>query len=489
MSFMRGERNRMPKARFLFGFLMMMLLGLQGCLPQAVVVPQTGLNSAPAEPEVRSVEVLRSADPQDIRVIARVSLPNACYRLGDATVSQQGWEFSVTLPVQKVSDQGCASVPISQDQVVRLPADKLAPGNYIVLVNGYLGTFNVATAARQPAADLPTAIATPAAVSTAVEAAAAPTEAPTLAPTTNAGKNPSTSPAPTIGPIETIPPAPLPTSTPAPLALAVGKDPANCTNRAAFYGDLTIPDGTPFEAGSRFTKTWLVMNVGSCTWGSGYQLVFAGGDALGAAQKIPLAQAAPRQVVQISVDMTAPVAPQSYVSDWAILSPDGYSFGMGNPGISPLGAKISVVAREAGLPSGLDCGAFRLKDQEQQVLDQINKTRSEYGLYPLELVEDISQVALKHSLEMACYNRESHRGLDGMLYNVRLQRDNIEFQTSNEIIYSGNGGPAGSIKWWMNSPIHKPIVLSSKYTKVGIGFVYYNGNPYKQRITVDFIHP
>ncbi len=90
---------------------------------------------------------------------------------------------------------------------------------------------------------------------------------------------------------------------------------------------------------------------------------------------------------------------------------------------------------------------------------------------------------------MACYDRASHYGVDGMLYNVRLQRDGILFVTSNEIIYSGNGGPKGAVKWWMNSPIHKPIVLSDEYAQVGIGFVYYEGNPYKQRITVNFIRP
>jgi uncharacterized protein YkwD len=288
-------------------------------------------------------------------------------------------------------------------------------------------------------------------------------------------------------PVEVALPIPTPTATFVPIPN--GEDRASCVNKAAFYGTLTIPDGTPFSPSSKFQKTWLVMNVGSCTWGSGYNLVFVGGDPLGAQQKIPLPKASPRQVVQITVDMTAPVAPQGYESNWAIESPDGYLFGLGNPPVIPLAAKISVVALPIGVPSGLDCGALRQRDMEEQVLEEINNTRASYGLYPFVLVEDISQVALKHSLEMACYDRESHRGRDGMLYNVRLQRDGILFSTSNEIIYSGNGGPKGSIQWWMHSPIHKPIVLTNKYTQVGIGFVYYDKNPYKQRITVDFILP
>jgi uncharacterized protein YkwD len=282
-----------------------------------------------------------------------------------------------------------------------------------------------------------------------------------------------------------IPPTPTATALPLP----VGEDKATCVNKAAFYGTLTIPDGTPFQPGSSFKKTWLVMNVGSCTWGAGYNLVFAGGDPLGAPLKIPLPKASPRQVVQVSVDMTAPLAPQTYVSQWAFETAEGFIFGMGNPAVMPLVAKINVVALPMGVPSGLDCGALRLRDMEAQVLEQINAIRAQYGLGPLSLAEEISQVALKHSLEMACYNRDIHAGRDGMLYNVRLQRDGILFATSNEIIYSGNGGPQGSLLWWMGSTIHKPIVLSTQYTQVGIGYVYYEKNPYKQRITVNFIHP
>jgi uncharacterized protein YkwD len=300
---------------------------------------------------------------------------------------------------------------------------------------------------------------------------------------------PSATPTAVPADLPTLAPPPSPTPTATPLALGVGSDPASCVNKAAFYADLTIPNGTPFAAGAKFTKTWLVMNVGSCTWGPGYQLVFAGGDPLGAPQKLPLPAARPKQVVQVSVDMTAPEAPQGYESNWAFQSPDGYLFGTGNPGVIPLTVKVVVVARPVGLPSGLDCGAVRLTDMEKQVLDEINKTRASFGLYPYQLAENISQTALNHSLEMACYNREDHHGRDGMLYNVRLQRDGIAFATSNEMIYSGNGGPAGAVDWWMHSHIHRPITLSTQYTVVGIGFVYYDKNPYKMRITVDLIHP
>jgi len=464
----------MVKARYIYYLLLVIILGMQGCLPPAAqqTVPQTGPDSSATMPEIRSVEVLQSDQPQQVLVFVQAVLPNTCASLGEASIDRQGQIFTVSLPAEQAIGENCQAVSLNQDRIIRLPADSLSPGSYLVLVNGVLGSFSI-KAAAQPAAAQVTAAAAE------VTPTATPTEAPAEVP----------SPTQTVGlpPAEPLFPSPTPAVTP--LVLAVGDDPGTCVSRAALYGTLTVPDGTPFAPGAKFTKTWMVMNTGTCIWGPDYQLVFAGGDPLGAPQKLPLPKAWPKQVVQISVAMTAPVAPQRYESHWALETPAGYRFGLGSPATTPLTVKISVVPIVVGLPAELECGALATRDMEAQVLEQINSVRTQYGLSPVELVEDISKVALKHSLEMACFNRDSHRGRDGMLYNVRLQRDGILFTTSNEILYAGNGGPKGAISWWMNSPIHRSIILSDQYTQVGIGYVYYEQNPYKQRITVNFIHP
>lgn len=446
------------------------------------------------------MEVLQSADPQQVLVLVRAALPNTCLRLGEAVVEQQGREFIVNLPgvvdpslagdPPGVGDQACQAVKLNQDQVVRLTNEALAPGSYIVLVNGVLGTFRVNALGQTAPVSVVQEPAEAVIPASGGGAAAAPTLTP--ADSGNASAEP-TSATPTAAPTATAAPEealfPEPTPTIPPLALASGTDPANCANRAALYGTLTIPDGTPFLPETKFKKTWLVMNTGSCTWGPAYQLVFAGGDPLGAQQKIPMPYARPRQVVQVTAEMTAPVAPRSYESRWAIESPQGYVFGLGNPATTALTAKISVVTPPVGLPSALNCGALRQEDMEQQVLAEINDTRAQYGLPALALVADISRVALKHSLEMACFDRTSHHGVDGMLYTVRLQRDGVLYSTSSEIIYAGDGGPAGALDWWMHSALHKSIILSDKYTQVGVGYVFYDGNAYQQRITVNFIKP
>ena len=53
------------------------------------------------------------------------------------------------------------------------------------------------------------------------------------------------------------------------------------TDRAQFVADVTVPDGTRYDPGATFTKTWRLKNIGTCTWTTSYTLVFDSGDADG----------------------------------------------------------------------------------------------------------------------------------------------------------------------------------------------------------------
>ena len=41
---------------------------------------------------------------------------------------------------------------------------------------------------------------------------------------------------------------------------------ATYCDQAQFVSDLTAPDGSSFAPGAAFTKTWRLMNIGTCTW-------------------------------------------------------------------------------------------------------------------------------------------------------------------------------------------------------------------------------
>ncbi len=86
--------------------------------------------------------------------------------------------------------------------------------------------------------------------------------------------------------------APAVEPTPTPTEASTSEEPAqpaqpivtqdpDCEDQAVFIKDVNVPDGTFYNPGAKFTKTWQVKNSGTCTW-SGYNLVFEQGDVMSA---------------------------------------------------------------------------------------------------------------------------------------------------------------------------------------------------------------
>ncbi len=101
-------------------------------------------------------------------------------------------------------------------------------------------------------------------------------------------------------------------------------------NWAGFIRDVSVPDGTHFNPGTPFTKTWRLRNLGACAWTTAYSLVFINGNRLGAQPVISLpAEIDPGVAVDLSVNMVAPSTPGSHVSYWMLQDPSGQNFGYG----------------------------------------------------------------------------------------------------------------------------------------------------------------
>ena len=97
---------------------------------------------------------------------------------------------------------------------------------------------------------------------------------------------------------------------------------------ATFVSDITIPDGTVLSPGQSFTKIWRLRNSGTSTWGSGYELVFVGGNQMGAPSSVGLPHSvATGEEVDISVNMTAPSTGGNYQGDWKMRNAQGVYFG------------------------------------------------------------------------------------------------------------------------------------------------------------------
>jgi len=100
------------------------------------------------------------------------------------------------------------------------------------------------------------------------------------------------------------------------------------TDSATFVSDITLPDGTVVSPGQALNKVWRVRNSGTSTWGSGYQLVFVGGDQMGAPSAVDVpGTVSPNATVDLSVDMTAPSNSDHYVGHWRLRNAQNVYFG------------------------------------------------------------------------------------------------------------------------------------------------------------------
>jgi hypothetical protein len=110
-----------------------------------------------------------------------------------------------------------------------------------------------------------------------------------------------------------------------------------------FVSDVTVPDGTIFQPGAAFTKTWRLKNIGTCTWTTAYTMVYVSGTQMGSTTSVNLpGSVAPGQTVDVSVPMTAPNTAGSYTGYWKFKNPSGVLFGIGYNASSPWWVQIRV---------------------------------------------------------------------------------------------------------------------------------------------------
>jgi hypothetical protein len=143
---------------------------------------------------------------------------------------------------------------------------------------------------------------------------------------------PSETPVPTLTPAPTLPA--LATSTGGiPFGLGTAGAPAGgAASTSSCYGltfvsDVSIPDNTQMNPGETFTKTWKVLNSGSCAWEAGSKFALSGGNAMGASTFTLPAAVASGTTYDISVPMTAPTTPGTARGNWRMSTATGQFFG------------------------------------------------------------------------------------------------------------------------------------------------------------------
>jgi len=138
---------------------------------------------------------------------------------------------------------------------------------------------------------------------------------------------PSDTPFPTLTP---APPATLAASTagtPFGAATSVGATAVTSCYGLTFVSDVSIPDNTAMTPGKTFTKTWKVLNSGSCAWDAGFKFALTGGDAMGSSTlTLPTSVGAGAQY-DLSVPMVAPNTSGTFRGNWRMSTASGQFFG------------------------------------------------------------------------------------------------------------------------------------------------------------------
>ena len=184
-------------------------------------------------------------------------------------------------------------------------------------------------------------------------------------------------------PVESV----TPTFTPTPAPMTPTISPTTCDQ--AEFTDADYPPGTMVPPGTAFTKTWIIRNVGFCNWTTSYQLIFFGGDQMGAPLSINIPYTVePGQLIAMQIPFTAPTTTGHYISLWKLRNASGAQFGVGvsandpvavdiivaditiTPSVTPVGPSVTPAPTFTSIPS-----------------DWLTYTNSKYGFqfrYPKE---------------------------------------------------------------------------------------------------------
>src|ERR1700690_4380333 len=97
--------------------------------------------------------------------------------------------------------------------------------------------------------------------------------------------------------------------------------------RLRWIKDVTIKDFSPMNAGETFTKTWRVVNNGTCGWIPGFRFAFYGGDPMGGSNYTLTDTVNPGKQMDLSIPMTPPSGTGISISTWPMSGVSGWFFG------------------------------------------------------------------------------------------------------------------------------------------------------------------
>jgi uncharacterized protein YkwD len=298
------------------------------------------------------------------------------------------------------------------------------------------------------------------------------------------------------------------TSTTAPevTATAIATRPPNapdCTNSAAFVADVTIPDNTEVEGGAAFTKTWRIMNTGTCIWASDYTLSHYSDEIMNAPASVPLPVTFPGQTADISVELTAPNSIGVHRANFVIKNPTGLIMKVNEDSRLWLIINVKTTVAATAAPTSLvtaptpttasssggsglvtaTCGYALDQAKIIEVLNAVNAYRAQSSMFAYPVNPKLAQAAQSHASDMACNQLTGHTSSNGSNVAQRVAATSYVAAYVDENVRISTPPVSGQdvVNLWVNdtADTHSKLnLVSDTYIEIGIGYAFFNNTGY-----------
>jgi uncharacterized protein YkwD len=273
----------------------------------------------------------------------------------------------------------------------------------------------------------------------------------------------------------------------------------DCTNSGAFVTDVTIADNSEMVGDTAFTKTWRIVNTGTCIWASDYNVTNYAGESMSAPASVPLTLTYPGQTVDISIPLRAPNTIGTHKGYFVIKNPAGLIMKINTD--SRLWVVIDVKSTVAATPivatsipptsSGASGNGFAAVNctytlDPTKVTDAVNAVniyRAQSGLPAYQVNPQLTLAAQAHANDIACNKLFVHTGSNGSTPDSRVVVSGYVAKSVDENVYGSNPPLTGSdvVTWWKNDKTdlrNNLNLVSDKFVDIGVAYAFFNNYGY-----------
>ena len=115
-------------------------------------------------------------------------------------------------------------------------------------------------------------------------------------------------------------------------------------------------------------------------------------------------------------------------------------------------------------------------EEAYEMQARVNAKRKEAGVLPLQVKDEMMDLAMKRAAESALY--WSHTRPDGTSCFTAVTEKGIRYRYIGENIAYGQRNPEEVMNAWMNSPGHRGKILDPGFGRLGVACYYDPGSSY-----------